>query len=260
MADIAGFRVPNAPIVEAIVDFRCDLSPALQRGVFQSNAQKAFADKYPEFRTAFFQESQIAVAPGKQPKGFVRQGVRGFQSHSRDKKQIIQSRFDGFSFNRLAPYSSLDDYLPEIQRCWEIYRDFANPVVIKRVALRFINRVHVPLKEGRTDLDLFLRVGPMVPADQLKLSLGGFTHNNQFVEPATGNVANVVIATQKPIEADGATKLILILDIDVFKGVNFPPADWSAIAQVIASLRVLKNEIFQYTLTKECLSSQPPSP
>ena len=72
----------------------------------------------------------------------------------------MQVRAQGFSFNRLAPYSGLDDYLPEIERTWSLYVDLASPVQIRAIRLRYINRILLPLAANTVDLDEYLKIGP----------------------------------------------------------------------------------------------------
>lgn len=251
MPDQSLFQLERAPIVEAILDVHCDLPPKINRGSFQSAAQRVFADGYPEFRTSFLAQHELAIEPGKQPRAAVHQSVRGFQALSGDKKQIVQSRFDGYSFNRLAPYTSLDDYLPEMKRCWEAYRSFAEPVVVRRLSLRYINRILLPLSNGRVEIDQYIRSGPTLPlSNGIKLTLSGFMHNHQVTEVVTGNQANIILAAQLP-END---KLPVVLDIEAFRQVKLSPVDWTACVPIIASLRLLKNQLFRFTLTETCLT------
>jgi uncharacterized protein (TIGR04255 family) len=244
---LSPFRLEKAPIIEAVVNIVCDLPPTYNRGEFQSAAQKQFADKYPEFRT--IQEQHFAFALGVQPKSEVREAVRGYQAVATDKKQIVQSLFDGFSFNRLAPYGGLDDYLSEIGRCWDIYRGFARPVIVKRIALRFINRVPLPLTEGKIDIERYLKVGPTVPDGDIRLGLTGFTHENRVAELNSENLANVVLAAQPP----EASVLPVIFDIDAYRNVRLAPEGFDTFMPIVSSLRALKNQIFRNTLTEECL-------
>jgi uncharacterized protein (TIGR04255 family) len=217
----------------AIVDIQCALSPSLNRGAFHSAAQKVFADQYPEFRTAYVHEQNFTFGLGKAPQAATRQTVRGYQSLTRDKKQIVQSRFDGFSFNRLAPYTTLDDYLPEIARCWALYCGFAAPVVVRRIALRYINRVALPLDaKGRVDVTNFIRTGPVLPQpNDMGLMLTGFLQHHQMTEVETGNMATVVLAAQPPEEK----QLSVILDIDAYRPVNLPPLEWGNIVPIISA-------------------------
>lgn len=258
LPETSALILERAPIIEAVVDFHCDLPPALHRGHFHAAAQKVFADVYPEFRTSIVHEQQLAVQPGKQPKSSTRQLVRGYQSLARDKKQLVQSRFDGFSFHRLTPYSTLDDYLPEIQRCWDIYVQFAQVVVVKKIALRYINRLELPLTDGAVNVGEFLNNGPVLPrVNQADMRLTGFMHQHQMLDMASKNEANVILAAQ-PAQP---TVLPIILDVDVSRAVRLPPSNWTEFLPVVASLRSLKNDIFRHTLTPQCLRSyQQPSP
>jgi hypothetical protein len=46
------------------------------------------------------------MKPDAPPKpGIIRQRIQAFRFFSADKRQIVQPRFDGLSFNRLEPYS-----------------------------------------------------------------------------------------------------------------------------------------------------------
>jgi uncharacterized protein (TIGR04255 family) len=259
MAEPSPLRLDRAPIVEAVVDIHCDLPPTINRGAFHSAAQKVFADQYPEFRTSMLHQEKIHIGKGGPERSQSRQMVSGYQSLSRDKKQIVQSRFDGFSFHRLAPYESLDDYLPEIQRCWEAYRAFAQPVIVRRIALRYINRIPLPLTNKKVNIDFFLRNGPKLPPPMEggELTFTGFTHHHQIVDAKSGHGSNVILATQ-PADND---VLPLVLDLEVFHLLRLAPTEWPALSVIIGSLRALKNHIFRYTLTDECLTSlQPRSP
>lgn len=251
-------KLHQAPIIEAVVDFTCDLPPSLHRGTFHSSAQKAFDENYPEFLTTMIHEQEFAVNAGKPTTLPSRQIVRGYQSISRDKKQLVQARFDGFSFHRLRPYTTLDDYLPEIKRCWEIYVQFAQVVIVKKIALRFINRIELPLTNGGVNIETYLRNGPTLskaPGSQMRLT--GFMHQHQVIDLASKNEATIILAARPP----EATVLPIVLDIDVLRAVRLAPSEWNSFLPVMDSLRSLKNVIFRDTLTSECLNSyQQPLP
>jgi uncharacterized protein (TIGR04255 family) len=79
-----------------------------------------------------------------------------------------------FSFNRLAPYTTLDDYLPEIERAWLLYVDLVSPVQIRVIRLRYINRMLLPMPANQLDLDEFLEIGPRVPDEEKLVCLAFF--------------------------------------------------------------------------------------
>lgn len=242
-------RLPKAPIVEAVLDIGCDMPPALNLAALEGPSRERFRDQYPKMKMQFLQETKIKAKPDATPHMFVQRGIQAIQFLHADEKQLVQVRAQGFSFNRLAPYTSLDDYLPEIERTWRLFVGLASPVQIRVVQLRFINRILLPIVEEPIQLDDYLKIGPRLP-DEEKLMFVGFLNQQAVVEKDTGNQANIVLTTQ-PKEND---KLPIIFDICVTAAGIAEPEDWPWILARIGSLRALKNRIFRNTLTERCLN------
>jgi len=72
-------------------------------------------------------EHEVKREDNDDPQVSIRGGVDAFQFLSEDKKQLVQLRRGGFSFNRLIPYISLDDYLGEVSRTWALFVDVVRP-------------------------------------------------------------------------------------------------------------------------------------
>jgi uncharacterized protein (TIGR04255 family) len=158
----SALNLRNPPIVEAVVDIECDFAPGRSLETLEESARQRLGSDYRKVRLQFMQELRIQlkeVGPFTHAK---RQDVQAFQFLKDDEKQLVQVRSTGYSFNRLAPYRRFDDYLPEIRRTWHLYRDIALPIQIKLVRLRYINRIRVPLSDGRVELDEYFRLGPSV--------------------------------------------------------------------------------------------------
>ncbi len=241
------FNFPKAPIVEAVLDIECDMPPGLKIASLEGAARDRFRDRYPKFRAQFLQEHTIETKPDHPPQMSVRRDVQGFQFLQEDEKQLVQVRTLGFSFNRLAPYGSLDDYLPEIERAWRLFIELASPAQIRVIRLRYINRIPLPLTAGRVQLDDYLEVAPHLP-DEKALTFTGFLNQHSAIETETGHQVNLVLTTQLP---DGE-KLPLIFDNCVVAVENGDPENWTWILTKIQALRALKNRIFKNTLTKKC--------
>ncbi len=248
MDELPLLKFSKAPIVEAVVDIDCDMPPAMDLAALESQARDLFRDRYPKFRPQLIQEHQLKQQIGAAPEMSVRQSLNALQFLHDDEKQLVQVRALGFSFNRLAPYSSLDDYLPEIERAWRLFVGLASPVQIRAVRLRYINRILLPLTDGRVELDEYLKHSPQLP-DEERLTFAGFLNQHAVVEADTGNQVNIVLTTQPP----GADQLPLIFDIEATSAGNAEPGDWPWIRARIQSLRGLKNHIFVNTLTDKCL-------
>jgi uncharacterized protein (TIGR04255 family) len=237
------------PIVEAVLDIECDLPPGLQIAELEERALNVFRDSYPKLRTQLLQEHQIAMKPGELPALSIRHGVQALQFLQDDERQLVQVRVQGFSFNRLAPYTSLDDYLPEIKRAWGLYVDLLNPVQVRQIRVRYINRILLPMTERRVDLDHYFTVAPHLP-DEDRLELVGFLNQHVAVETATGNQVSTVLTAQPPED----NWLPVIFDNSAVNSEPCEPDNWSRISERIQALRVLKNHVFMRTLTTPCLA------
>lgn len=242
------FNLLTPPIVEAVLDIECDLPPGQHLAALEGSAQECFRERYPKFRTKWIQEHLIAAPPGGPSELSVRQGVEAFQFLQDDEKQLVQVRAQGFSFNRLAPYTSLDDYIPTIKEAWRVYSGLATPVQIRLIRLRYINRILLPFREGRVNLDDFFTVGPRLP-DEDNLSFISFFNQHAAVEVQTGHQVNIVFASQPPQE----DQLPVIFDNCVAASEPGEPENWDWILTTIRSLRGLKNRIFKRSLTEPCL-------
>lgn len=242
-------RLTSAPIVEAVVDIDCDMPKLVDVEVLAGAAAEALADHYPTQRRRMLSEHQISAAPDQPLAVTSRHDLQALQYVSMDEKQLIQFRPAGYSFNRLAPYTTLDDCLPEIERTWRLFVNIAKPVVCRTVRLRYINRIQLPMVDGRVEIDDYLKLAPKL-ADEQRLVFAGFFNQHAVLEPATGNQVNIVFATQPP----AGDQLPIIFDIEAFGQVASDPGDWLTISGKIQSLRALKNLVFANSLTEKCLN------
>ncbi len=175
--------------------------------------------------------------------------MSGLQFLAEDEKQLVQVRQEGYSFNRLAPYRSLDDYLPEIERSWTVFRELMRPVRIRAIGLRFINRILLPTIGGQVELNDYLRAGPRL-ADEATLELTGFVNQYSAFDLETENRVNIALVMESLV----GDKLPIIFDIEAVDIRARLAEDWDGVREAILSLRRLKNRMFERTLTESCLN------
>ncbi|MGB5103048.1 MAG: TIGR04255 family protein [Steroidobacteraceae bacterium] len=242
-------RLNHPPIIEAVVDIDCDLPPDIQWERLESQVRDSYRDTYPKFRKRFSQLHEIRTAEDATiAETSMKQTLEAFQLIKDDGNQLVQVRRQGFSFNKLAPYPGLDTLLPEIRRTWEVFCSITSPRMIRRLQLRYINRIHIPFQDGGVDLNEYLRCGPRLP-DEDGMALLGFLNQYSAVEKASGLQMQTVLTAQS---AEG-DRLSLILDNAAFDDKPLETCDWPAISTRIAALRALKNRVFQNTLQPKCL-------
>ncbi len=242
-------KLKHPPIIEAVLDIDCDFSTPVEVRQFQKAAGKSLAKSYPKQRPIYVQDHRVEATEDRKLKYSVEGGIQGVQFLKDDEKQLVQFRMQGFSFNRLSPYASLDDYLPQIKKAWSLYSKLTSPVQVRLIRLRYINRVPLPMKNGAVEIDEYIVNGPRL-ADPDRLTLMGFLDQYAAVDTRTGYQVNSVLTLQ-PIEGD---KLPIIFDNGVISLETGSVDDWTWIRTKILELRELKNHIFCRTLTEKCLN------
>lgn len=243
------FKLRNAPIIEAVLDIDCDMPPGLDLKEIETPARDRFRNLYPKFRTLTIHEHAIETQIDAPPSMSIKHhGIQAFQFIQEDEKQLVQIRRQGFSFNRLAPYEKLDDYLPEIERTWGLFVGLTSPLQIRIVRLRYINRLPLPSKDGSVELDNYLKIAPHLP-DEKRLTFAGFLNQHTAIELESGNEVRIILASQDPEE----DVIPIVLDITAARAKTLELGNWASIEATIQSLRELKNRMFKHSLTKECL-------
>ncbi len=198
----------KAPITEAIIDFRvglssdstlanlCDLFPQL-------------ATDYPHQENSVVVESQVTA--GASVSAFANQTQVGYVYSSHDYKQILNAGLGGFTLSRLAPYDRWENFRDEAQRLWDIYDQAVQVEQVHRIAVRYVNRLDIPLPFD--DFKDFLRTVPEVSSD-LPQGLSGYFMQLQMPQVDVGAMAVISQAMMPPQVPDCVS---VILDIDIFQ-------------------------------------------
>lgn len=227
----------NAPIREALIDFRVRLPPDFSQETLRALADSLHSE-YPTLgpihqfhgQIELGEEGPVAVQSDPQ--------LLGYRLQSADELSIAQIRIDGFTFSRLAPYESWDQMVEDSWAVWQRYVDRAAPIGIERIATRFINRIDIPPSGQLAEV---IRVPPGVPTGRMDAFL--FRYRLAATDGVTGVVS---LATEDGPDAS------LILDIDCFVRKSFP-TDTEPLRLQLPKVRDAKNRIFFSTLTPEAI-------
>ncbi|MEK6691493.1 MAG: TIGR04255 family protein [Nitrospirota bacterium] len=234
--------LPNAPITEALIDIRIKIKEDFDIAQFLS-LHDAISSQYPDKKTRHKWEGRFEFKKGETPISAGTEKIDGYIFTSADGKQIFQARIDGFTFNKLKPYDKWETFRDEALRLWELYKDLISPEII-RVALRFINKIDIPLSsQAVLDFDDYLTAGPIVPKG-LPQGLSSFLTRMVINDPAIDSAAIITQAFEQIVNPKFVP---IILDIDVFKQreVMSEEEAW----QTLEVLRHFKNEIFFASIT-----------
>lgn len=233
---------PNPPITEAIFDIRVTLPKDTKLEKLLS-FQELVSEEFPVKKDRHKWEGKFKFDLVNPSAGATTHEIDGYLFHAVNNQKIVQARLDGFTFNKLKPYTKWELFSSEAFSLWEKYVKIAEPVAITRLALRYINRIEIPLPFK--DFSEYILTRPEL-GDGIPSGISDFLF--RLVIPNAEVQAVAVITETIDKNNPVSDKLPLILDIDVFKDVNWP-LDNKKIMETMEALRDFKNTVFLSSLT-----------
>lgn len=243
-------HLPHAPVVEAVIDIRTRSSAVFEEAVLRPELEAKLSDyQFLDSQQQIQIQHEVSLNDDALPGPIIRDlGWKGLRFQSADKKHITQFNRNGFVFSRLEPYQSWEQLYDEGMRLWHVYVEFAQPVEIHRIGLRYINRIQLPPDVLR--LEDYLESAPVPPKD-LDLPFHGFMHQDTLAVSEHLYAINV-IRTMQPSPDPGVQGLSLILDIDAFTTQGFE-LDEVDLERRLLEMRWLKNKVFFGSVTPNAM-------
>ncbi len=226
------------PITEALIDIRVQLpqSFALEDlarvGAEQSDYPKKSRRGEVQWEVSI--GSSLSTSATNTPLGFV--------FSSEDGHRAFQARLDGFTFSWSGHYKSWIDLSTEAKRLWSIYREITQPAAITRIAVRYINKLNLPLP--LRDLKDYLRTLPEL-SSEIPQALSAYFMQLQIPQE---DLQSLLIINQALLPPDNERVLSVLLDIDLFREDNIPE-DEEAIWDLFEQFRWRKNAVFNACIT-----------
>jgi uncharacterized protein (TIGR04255 family) len=230
----------NAPIAEAVIDFRVVPQEQVSAETF-ADLRSAIGEKYTREASIRSIEARFGVVRGTPLEPWQMQTDLGYRYKT--ATEIAQFRVDGFTFSKIAPYTTWGVVSREAFRLWKVYVDAARPRQVSRVAVRYINRMRLPDVQN---LGEYLEAPPQLPGP-IPQRIREFL-TRVYVEDDGRNASAVIVQVLEPRIDPNA--ISLLLDIDAFRELNESPDD-PGLLSVFGLLRELKNEIFFATITEK---------
>ena len=234
---------PKAPLTEALIDIQVRLPGNVSLADLEK-LQDHIRVGYPDKKIRRMWDGTFEMKNEKDPLQRTQFQVDGYVFTSADGRQVVQYRLDGFTSSRLRPYIRWEEVFAEAQRLWSIYINGTKPLLVTRLAVRYINSIEIPSKTFNYD-DYFTaapRIPPPLPQDLANF----FT---RLVIPFPDREA-IAIITETPLDKPDPINTAIILDIDVIKEVTLSPGD-EKVYEILHILREIKNEIFFSSITEK---------
>jgi uncharacterized protein (TIGR04255 family) len=232
---------PQAPITEAVLDIRVDLPEETTLEALAQLGSK-WREEYPTRRDRLQLRGEWTMGTEVSVRG--KQSQLGYIYVSQDDLQVVQARLDGFTFSRLRPYINWEHFCSEARRLWRIYREGTAVKSITRIAVRYINRLDLPMVGEKIDLKDYLRTGPEI-SPELPQNLNGYFMQLRI---PLDDVASEVIVTQTIVEPAQEDVASILLDIDLFRTADIPQ-DEEQLWHTFDQLRPVKNQVFEASIT-----------
>lgn len=239
-------HLARAPITEAIVDFRVKARPGFDPTVF-GTLKESLAGRFPQVAEQRTLQAVLHVGARTGPAPEMKDvGLHGLLFKSADGLDIAQFRVDGFTFNRLKPYTSWTQIFPLAMQLWNSYTSVAGPEMVTRLALRYLNRISLP--STLADFAQVMVAPPPVP-EALPQSVSGFLTRVTIHDVDADIAAHVSQALEQGGPDAGSS---LILDIDAYRMQDIDVHS-EQVAPTFEALRDFKNRVFFESVTEQTL-------
>lgn len=240
----------KAPIVEALISIDVGAALSDEALLRLDEAAKVFAPDYPQSEPVrqFQFQFGVDVSTSTPQRLANAEALFGRKYVSRDKRQLVVYRRNGFSFSRLPPYQRWGNFRDEARRLWKIYRSATGELPIVRFGLRYINRVYVPLGRPASE---YLRLYPEIPGNpdgSPRVINSSYMRVDSTLIELPGQL--IIQQATLPSERDGLAALSLDFDISVFTPEGTEDAYvWDR----LEAARHVKNQLFVLSLTEKSL-------
>jgi uncharacterized protein (TIGR04255 family) len=236
---------PNAPITEALIDIRVTFGSEFKLEELERLAEQC-SDRFPEKETQFEHQHEVTFQDGGAgTESHTRSRMRGFVLFSEHREKAIQLRRDGFAFSKLKPYESWQALRDEANEHWKTYVAALQPARVTRLAVRFINRIEIPMG-GHVDLEEYVITGPKL-ADGIPQAIAEFFLRIVIPHQEERNIRATI--TSRLEKKDGEV-LAYVFDIDAYSSVDLDQND-EEVWNIFERLRDYKNLIFFSSTTEK---------
>jgi len=239
-------HLTNAPITEAVIEFQFADSDSLEIDALQA-ISRLLESKYPLEQEKKSQIIRAVINNSVPATEYIDEGTIGFIRRTEDGIKVVHLLQDRFAFSHLAPYTCWGDLEKYAFDAWNIFQKEMGIKQLKRVGVRFLNRIEIglPIKDFSDYL-----YSPPVISEKLPQAVVAF---NQRIVLPNKEIEAIAIINQSLDGAEHEKNIVpVILDIDVGKIGSYEASDENLL-KILRSLREYKNDIFFGYITPKAL-------
>ena len=177
----------------------------------------------------------------------------GWRCESADGLEVALIRHDGLSYGRVAGYPGWERFVDRFHSLWAEYLATARPPEIRRIALRYVNDLRLPVGD-QFHFERYLTTAPRTPAG-MPPEIADFLV--QMTLP--GGADGLQVAVTQATDSTGRTprELPVIVDIDASwdRAIAVDDRLPARLAESLDTLRDLKNRVFFGLVTEELVGA-----
>lgn len=202
-----GRKYKNPPVVEALCEIL--FSGSKWDGTVPGLFFDKIKDNYPKKRE--LEQIGVEVSISKDIQGSrVMHGDRRIQFVKEDNSQLVQIERDLLVVNQLRPYPRFEEWKPIIDEMLNLYVKLTTPKGIKRLGVRYINRIIIPAAKFRMEKYFYLY--PEVPKN-LEAMHGRFMMRLEIPPKNKGHLLVITFGSAPSDSSEISTEMLDIYDI-----------------------------------------------
>ena len=226
-------HLKNAPISEALIDWRAAWGRSIPPSVFEKELASALPDY--EYK-ASLHSLQLSLTPDETDRKQT-EFWDGTEYRHRSEPFVVRADSMGVRLSRLSPYQSFASFADEGLRVLRAFCDRTQPPEVQRLSVRYVNRISVASFEELSEiLESPVRAPEGLPVRQ-------FLHQTQFEFPAESLRVDLVRSVPEARRQQDAN-LQFYIDIGVSTTDSPRSVDFDAQRKRLEDLRWMKNKTF----------------
>jgi uncharacterized protein (TIGR04255 family) len=233
----------HPPITEAVIGITFE-TPIGDAEIL--SVQEKFAANYPQHQRLSTLNLKVNVNTGSNNKATTAVDEEvGHRRATSDMTQLLVFMPATFLISQLAPYPGWDEFFSRFARDWKQWNRYMGFRQIKRVGVRYINRIDIPVSGPILEHEEYLNVFPKVPDNLGPITAYG-VQTTFMLEDIGCNLSLNSAAVPSPLLNHAS----FLIDQDINKEID-PPQSEKDIHALLQAIRLKKNQIFE-----DCVSDR----
>ena len=170
--------------------------------------------------------------------------AEGHRRSSHDMTELALALPNSLVVSQLAPYPSWSIFSKRFIRDWKLLKKTLGYREVKRIGVRYINRIDIPVTGPLIQHEQFLNVFPQMP-DMLSPLIAGAVQTVSYFE----DIKCKLTLNSGVVESPILNHISFLLDLDVGRELDVPQND-KGVFELLEAMRLKKNQVFEACISQ----------